>query len=600
MLTTQHSHWPRFPGFTMFLSSSLVEPREDLTLGGKTYEQHAGFRCRGRWQINDCHWKFRGGCLGRCKKNRAGHANWCGQFPRSGHRTCRLWRASGGHAICPIAADHPVMNSQNLWVAENRPRSETKIKKSMIEIGFAGAKDVKVKYMLFKVSARVSGRKLLVASVNKIEELSLMVTWECAGAPVREAGNLHGKNGMGTWWHTENPKATNDVIPQPELIRLHVSTEIAKYPGSISLGGFVCCVWSVGLWCVFLCWNVAIRKEDLFAAFEVCDCNVFFFADMWRSGKRICLLRLKCVIVMSSSLLKRGDHERGSVCCVWGVWLWCVFLCWNVAIRKDDLFVAFEVCDCDAFFFAETWRSRKRICLLRLKCVIVMPFFLLKRGDHERGFVCCVWSVWLWCVLLCGNVAIRRKDLLAVFEVCDCDAFFFAETWRSGKRICLLRLKCVIVIRFSLLKRGDQERGFVCCVWNVVCCVWSVWLWCFFAETWRSGKRICLLCLKCVSVMRFLCWNVAIRKEDLFAAFELREVRDCDAFFFAETWRSGKRICMLRLKCVKCVIVMRFSFLKRGHHETGFVCCVWRGFVKWCLECWCLVVVVVSHVPRGL
>ena len=67
------------------------------------------------------------------------------------------------------------MNSQNLWVAENRPRSETKIKKSMIEIDLAGAKDVKVKYMLFKVSARVSGRKLLVASVNKIEELSLNV-----------------------------------------------------------------------------------------------------------------------------------------------------------------------------------------------------------------------------------------------------------------------------------------------------------------------------------------------------------------------------------------------------------------------------------------
>ena len=39
-----------------------------------------------------------------------------------------------------------------------------------------------------------------------------------------------------------------------------------------------------------------------------------------------------------------------------------------------------------------------------------------------------------------------------------------AEMWRSGKRICLLRLKCVIVMRFSLLKRGDQEGGFVCCV----------------------------------------------------------------------------------------------------------------------------------------
>jgi len=66
--------------------------------------------------------------------------------------------------------------------------------------------------------------------------------------------------------------------------------------------------------------------------------------------------------------------------------------------------------------------------------------------------------------LLCGNVAIRKEDLFAAFEVCDCDAFFFAETWRSGKRICLLRLNCVIVMRFSLLKLGDQEGGFVCCV----------------------------------------------------------------------------------------------------------------------------------------
>ena len=73
------------------------------------------------------------------------------------------------------------------------------------------------------------------------------------------------------------------------------------------------------------------------------------------------------------------------------------------------------MCDCDAFFFAETWRSRKMMCLLRLKCVIVMPFF-------------------------------------------------FAETWRSRKAICLLRLKCVIVMRFSLRKCGDQEKGFVCCV----------------------------------------------------------------------------------------------------------------------------------------
>ena len=55
-----------------------------------------------------------------------------------------------------------------------------------------------------------------------------------------------------------------------------------------------------------------------------------------------------------------------------------------MAITKDDVFAAFEVCGCDAFFFAETWRSRRAICLLRLKCVIVMRFSLLKRGDHER------------------------------------------------------------------------------------------------------------------------------------------------------------------------------------------------------------------------
>ena len=61
---------------------------------------------------------------------------------------------------------------------------------------------------------------------------------------------------------------------------------------------------------------MAITKEDLFAAFEVRDCDAFCFAGMWRSGKRICLLRLKCVIVMRFSLLKRGDHERGFVCCV--------------------------------------------------------------------------------------------------------------------------------------------------------------------------------------------------------------------------------------------------------------------------------------------
>ena len=54
-------------------------------------------------------------------------------------------------------------------------------------------------------------------------------------------------------------------------------------------------------------------------------------------------------------------------------------------------------------------------------------------------------------------MAIKKKDLFAAFEVCDCDAFFFAETWPSGKKICLLRLKCVILMRFSLLKCGDQK-----------------------------------------------------------------------------------------------------------------------------------------------
>ena len=54
-------------------------------------------------------------------------------------------------------------------------------------------------------------------------------------------------------------------------------------------------------------------------------------------------------------------------------------------------------------------------------------------------------------------MAITKEDLFAAFEVRDCDAFCFAEMWRSGKRICLLRLKCVIVMRFSLRKCGDQK-----------------------------------------------------------------------------------------------------------------------------------------------
>ena len=42
----------------------------------------------------------------------------------------------------------------------------------MIEIGGAEAKNIKVNYKLFKVSARVSGRNVLVASVNGNGELS--------------------------------------------------------------------------------------------------------------------------------------------------------------------------------------------------------------------------------------------------------------------------------------------------------------------------------------------------------------------------------------------------------------------------------------------
>ena len=88
---------------------------------------------------------------------------------------------------------NPVMKSHNLWAAENRSRSErmrckvvSKIKKFMIEIGGVEAKDIKVNYKLFKVNARVSGRNLLVASVNGNGELSWLHD-NVPGAPVREA-----------------------------------------------------------------------------------------------------------------------------------------------------------------------------------------------------------------------------------------------------------------------------------------------------------------------------------------------------------------------------------------------------------------------------
>ena len=89
--------------------------------------------------------------------------------------------------------NNPIMKSRNLWAAENRPRSErmrckvvSKIKKFMIEIGGVGAKDVKVNYKLFKVSARVSGKNLVVASVNENCELSWLHD-TVPGASVREA-----------------------------------------------------------------------------------------------------------------------------------------------------------------------------------------------------------------------------------------------------------------------------------------------------------------------------------------------------------------------------------------------------------------------------
>ena len=88
---------------------------------------------------------------------------------------------------------NPVMQSQKLWAAENRPRSErmrckvvSKIKKFMIEIGRVEAKNIKVNYKLFKVSARVSGRNVLVASVDGNGGLSWLHD-SLPGAPVREA-----------------------------------------------------------------------------------------------------------------------------------------------------------------------------------------------------------------------------------------------------------------------------------------------------------------------------------------------------------------------------------------------------------------------------
>ena len=56
----------------------------------------------------------------------------------------------------------------------------------MIEIGGAEAKNIKVNYKLLKVSARVAGKNVLVASVNGNGELSWLHD-SLPGAPVREA-----------------------------------------------------------------------------------------------------------------------------------------------------------------------------------------------------------------------------------------------------------------------------------------------------------------------------------------------------------------------------------------------------------------------------
>ena len=143
----------------------------------------------------------------------------------------------------------------------------------MIEIGGVEAKDIKVNYKLFKVNARVSGRNLLVASVNGNGELSWLHD-NVPGAPVREAveemeyghdgtQDVHRKlvRGIGL---ADYPRATNDVTLQPEFIRLHVLTKNLQSVRDQS------------------------RWEDLLVEFEVCDCDVGFFTGTWRSKRREC------------------------------------------------------------------------------------------------------------------------------------------------------------------------------------------------------------------------------------------------------------------------------------------------------------------------
>ena len=63
---------------------------------------------------------------------------------------------------------------------------------------------------------------------------------------------------------TEYPKATNDVTPQPEFIRLHVLTKNLQSIRDQS------------------------RWEDLLAEFAMCDCDVVFFTETWRSERQQC------------------------------------------------------------------------------------------------------------------------------------------------------------------------------------------------------------------------------------------------------------------------------------------------------------------------
>lgn len=134
------------------------------------------------------------------QKDCAGHASWCGwlgEVDMAGSKQdialASFDTPQRAMQFIRSQRTNPVMKAQNLWVAEKRPRSArmrcklvSKNKKFMIEIGRVEAKDIKVNYKLFKVSSRVSGRNVLVASVNGNGEFSWLHD-NAPGAPVREA-----------------------------------------------------------------------------------------------------------------------------------------------------------------------------------------------------------------------------------------------------------------------------------------------------------------------------------------------------------------------------------------------------------------------------